>query len=70
MISLMMSMLSLIWSFLTATKLHIVLIAQGLLLAFDVSPFWYEKIMIGVGIIWLILIISPIIGAVRNLLGK
>ena len=68
--SFFMSMLSLMWSFLCVTKLHIVLIAQIILETAEVSPTVSEKIMMGVGVIWLILVISPVVNGIRGIIGK
>lgn len=52
------------------TKLHFVVLAQLLLTAFDVDPFLYEKIMVAVGIVWIIIIIKPLYSIIRNSIKK
>ena len=59
---------SIAWSFLRLTKLHFVVLAQLLLTALDVTPLYYEKIMIIIGIVWMVIIIRPLCIGIRNLI--
>ena len=69
-INIFILLLSLTWSFLRLTKLHFVVLTQLLLTAFDVEPYRYEKIMLTIGIIWLIVVIKPLFVIISSLKKK
>lgn len=60
-ISLLMSMLSLLWAVITSLKLQIVVIPMILLEAMNVDAVYAEKIIMIAWIIWLIVVIKPVI---------
>ena len=67
-INIFILLLSLTWSFLKMTNLHFVVLAQLLLTALDVEPNLYEKIMILVGLAWVLLVLKPLYNVIRDLI--
>lgn len=69
-ITFFLSMLSLIWSIITSLKLQIVVVSLILLEAMEVDPVYADKIMLVVGVIWIIIIVKPLVEFVRTFIGK
>jgi len=68
--SLFMNMLGLLWSFITACKLQIIIVPALLCEAFNVAPIYADKIILISGIIWIVVLVRPLIEFIKGLIRK